>query len=1267
MQNFKLDIFSIACAVVASLVIAILVKTWFLALFFALDAFFIVFLLLTYLRIKGDQIVHISLSFSNSTFILYAIGLFATLVVFLAPAPRYSTLPFGAILTSIELYPLLRILSGCFLVSIFPGAIICQFFFRDENLRMVEKIGIIMSLSYLTSIVLGLVLRFTGFGLDLISLVLALWLFVAATSFISYLKKERPPAVFQKNFGILDVCLLIVASVCVLFSSYYITLCNRPTSFALAYDISRYTEVANAFILAHPYQEYRVYEWFQFYLAETSILTGLQPIYAYICLQYLLLLLPAAMYSLVRTLFQGNKKAPILGFLFVSILGSLSAIVIHYFYSYYATDSVWNALNWVNDKIGLDTFYIFVDHFDKAFSLFAAAFSLRYINSHGKRIYLLLASVFFNLAFFSHFIIYSLGVIIALFIYSVVYGKLKLIGKLLLSTTFFFIFFEILTGFIFCNFFMNYYVIFNVMFYGGAKMYTRLWALVLAIPFVLVLFVGPKYFSKRLKGLSRIKKSILKPNIQFVFPLLAIVIFQVAFATWQLNFYDLSLGHGDMLSLLYPWYVFLIRNYGVYFLITIAAIPVIVAYHGKKPLAFLTAWVASLALLGFLSVLVPSILSPLIWGNRSFREIRMPLICLSALSLSLISLGSTSRRTRAKAEFWPKKQQMKKTLISVSLTAMITVSILSYAYGTERMYGGSYETGMISSGEAGAYQWIEENVSKNSVFLTYSYYMSYLRLVSLTSKQIVSCELMEPAREPVISWPLDVVLRSQDPSLVLYSLQKTGIDYIFLTNDDLDSLSNRFAGSALLSLLNGFPVVYKEDGVSIHEVPSRPLFSDASYVLVEPTLDLSSNISEVAMKNFQTAFNLLLALNTSFTVVPDIDLDKLEPYSVYFFPFNRRVTTSLYEKLSDWIANGTNIVLMDPEFASLDEFSTLRKHYMLDILALDRRDYTNASWVVFSDYDSIQIKNCSLHKLTPRNRNIEIFANYTDKFEPMSPYIARNVLGKGSATLIHLTPLQIRDALLNEDQQKLLVETARVLSNMLPKSLSATNPLTLPYPSDLYQFLFPIALNVYKLRGLDGYITATESLTMEGRIAIYAKQVFWKDDNIPFSKLTIENNTYRRTFDDGMLASLTVKGLTQAKLESSKVTIYNMPTISLAKLSVTAPLTSQFSLDTGAEATLYIEKSGKSEKLYLTSCNITMVTSQTKSTSLSLKQPKIELNGDLNTAWEGAFWHKGLLYSTVIGPQAFPISGNLSLQIQRCTGTILVEMISISDVKVDRR
>jgi len=167
------------------------------------------------------------------------------------------------------------------------------------------------------------------------------------------------------------------------------------------------------------------------------------------------------------------------------------------------------------------------------------------------------------------------------------------------------------------------------------------------------------------------------------------------------------------------------------------------------------------------------------------------------------------------------------------LILLISFSFLTCSYTTERFYTGALRQANISSAEGEAYEWIRKNTPENATFLTFSD-ASYGRVRSLGLRKAVSYS------EAYQSWPLQVVFNSYLPEVTMYSLEQLGVSYIFVGPKDMPLLTRSLQGAYINSLLGVLPIVYRNEDVTIYNVPKYPLYVDSNYVLVRPTLDFQN-------------------------------------------------------------------------------------------------------------------------------------------------------------------------------------------------------------------------------------------------------------------------------------------------------------------------------------------------------------------------------------------------------------------------------------------
>jgi len=160
------------------------------------------------------------------------------------------------------------------------------------------------------------------------------------------------------------------------------------------------------------------------------------------------------------------------------------------------------------------------------------------------------------------------------------------------------------------------------------------------------------------------------------------------------------------------------------------------------------------------------------------------------------------------------------------LTLLIILGILSttfYFYGWS-LFGQKYRV-RASSEELEGLNYLRVNVELDKTVLTIS---GWSRDKIATYTGLVNPMLYQIKGEE--HWKH--LLSASSPEIVFYLLNKYRVKYIYLTPDDLTLLEKEFSDGFLISLIKSLPVFFKNDYVTILEIP------DASYPVLRSTFNI---------------------------------------------------------------------------------------------------------------------------------------------------------------------------------------------------------------------------------------------------------------------------------------------------------------------------------------------------------------------------------------------------------------------------------------------
>ena len=379
--------------------------------FFIFSLNFILFQLISNRDVRGTFALKTNLVFKDFSYIV--LGVIASICILVIP---HAVVQFDAssILLSISsLDPIsyARIISAFFLTGFFPGMAVYFAFLRKYDFNVVEKIGLVMLISYCFTMISGLLLGlFQAFSTE--TYVLAFWLFATAMLGYRQIKRDKTELPVKSVSFSFDLNLIaIVVAACALVLLAYIQVLNSfPMSGIVGGDTLDYMMSANRFIWSD-LAGWSPYVWSNNFYLFISNLAGLPMHFVYVGLQFYLIIPIAAFYFMVRTIFPDYKKiAAIATLLCFFAAGVTSWFLLNQmvtpssvFQESVADFGVLSSLFLFAGAPGITPFALSPWIFDFGFLFFSLAFVYRGVfKKELKLINYILPAIFIVGAYFSH-------------------------------------------------------------------------------------------------------------------------------------------------------------------------------------------------------------------------------------------------------------------------------------------------------------------------------------------------------------------------------------------------------------------------------------------------------------------------------------------------------------------------------------------------------------------------------------------------------------------------------------------------------------------------------------------------------------------------------------------------------------------------------------------------------------------------------------------------------------------------------------------------
>jgi len=420
-----------------------------------------------------------------------------------------------------------------------------------------------------------------------------------------------------------------------------------------------------------------------------------------------------------------------------------------------------------------------------------------------------------------------------------------------------------------------------------------------------------------------------------------------------------------------------------------------------------------------------------------------------------------------------------------------------------------------------------------------------------------------------------------------------------------------------------------------------------------------------ALSSYHLSFNILLNSEIKFTVVSDVNLSSLESGKVYVFPYNQHVPSNVLLNLYELIADGAHIIFLDPLFGAYDELSPTGEPILSSMLGASLGGLVSCSGVSFRGVQMELGGKYSIQRLAYKNDSgIDIIANYTWDGQPQTPYIIRKQIGRGTITYVHITDF-VRSATDKRMQSKILKASFHEAVNNLPKPVEARNAMPIPFPLNLYRYLYPSDIPaLLSMKDLYGYVYAYGSpISINGLCIISSDYVLMTIDRIHVKELKTSSASGDYTVMNETLLNLKLKGLVHLTLKTSNVDFLSCPYYEgeVITVSIQGPVTMNISL-VNAELQFEINETCP-EHIFVNNGNFTMLIPGSETLLLALKKPLIRISGNLNlTSWQGIFWYEDkaimshLIHSCVI-------RGDFSVEPLFNFGGILLEIMDVSSIE----
>lgn len=808
----KLISFFLLSSLIGASVVYFLVSTFELRVFYSISFFFFSFCLQAYIfsdstfKIRTIERRAYSLEITKVLTSAYTWVILASLVIVLIPSPPVSIDSNGIYLSFLSLSPvqLLRVVLGYFFVAFFPGKIIYELFLKSRyHLDRFEQLGLTIAISFIFSIILGLILLQVAGEITSSYFVGSTWLFILPV-LMSRIIKEKASKDEQVGVRTLSVGyslgVLLLLSAILLVSSYVVHMFSQPISGIYSGDLTFYIKWADEFVNFG--STFSPYLWFQVYMKITSIITGLPLLFSLAGLQFFVLLPIVSFYMLMKNLFPHYAKCPTITAVFIFIQGLFvvpTVIVLAGTPALYKEYMSGNILSVLTPYVsgtgsgGATWLSAFSNLIVVALGAFALTFAYRYFsegNLKGRLVDMFLAALFLVTTLFSNgiFFIPLFFLILTVFLLSQdIQSGSKKLALLIGLATILLLALDFLNGW-------------HFLFRGSqtsSYFLTHYWPILPAIVFVV--YVKEKTHARiNVRISAQTTPRILGKSLLWI-SLLTIFLAALGLGVFE---WGVPLNAIRVVSFppVFPWYVYVL-NYGFPLLITIGGLRVLMGVDQKRPLVFILVWLFSLMFLGLLGPYLLTSVIPFLPNTETsaFHRFMVQIVYLTS-GLGAVVLSNFKPVITSK---WFKRLEISSTqILSLTFTLMVAMSFLYIPFGTQYyLTVGNPSEYYNSPMEAKALTWANLNISDNSIILSLSQ-SSYLKLSALTRLKVIPPETMS-VNISAFARTTEKVIIADDQQNKFWTTEPAGVGkYEVLISDDANTKTNG-ADSLKINVTNG--------------------------------------------------------------------------------------------------------------------------------------------------------------------------------------------------------------------------------------------------------------------------------------------------------------------------------------------------------------------------------------------------------------------------------------------------------------------------------
>ena len=836
---------------IAALFILFFLGSFPLAIYFSLFFFLLSFVFAKVLFVNEERSHVTILTITGSAYkyienIPYILGLIGSLFIIFVPTPitiaNNSTF---VTFSSLSVAPFLKILFGLFFLSIFPGYVLCQRFFPNSYSSL-EKIGLVLALSYCLNSLLGLILSSVNL-FSSTSYIISVWLFsavaVGSGKILGTSRVDTPPFRLVLSW---KSSLLLLTGLTLLVGSYSMVMSAGPISGLFGGDIARYMVYTNQYFQLGIAS---YIPWLSSFMVTGNILTGLPLIYVYSIIQYLVLLIPFSIYFFIKTLFPKQRKSAAIGAFMVSVLygmtslpfiaklvGTPSVLTGYLHGAVQSTLQSFIKIFWANTQ----SYILWNRTIEYGLAFLSLAFLFRYLyvkENKGKVISLFLGVLLLDAAIFTHSAFLAIPILGTIAIF-VLFQKdcRKRALNIILIFAFSFLAFTLVTNSTLVTQLVSLFI-YSYFSVGSSQTILNL---VVILPILLLLYTI-LFFREKFKVNFAIKKFRI-PDLELLkLPTLlqrwTIVLLFIFLASLLCYFNYDSLNTFTMASASNPWYVWVLY-FGLQIPLIFVYLPKVLKTCDRKSIIFFLSFTLSLSCVALLSYLGLVVFISGI-GALYLFFMAYPLSCLAAIALSVsfstkkISVLEIKNKLPFQTRSSRNKRKSLIYVISTFLVISIAASFLSYTYSVSVSYPQGLDGSNLTSSDAAVLQSMYNSLPEDAVVIALSQ-TSCEMLSSILPNKILPIYLNIAEGSQGGTWARNAILESDLAEAVLSSLYQLGATNVFVGSADLSQLSK--SNTTFVSLLNNFPLKYYSTNSKLYEIP-QILYADSNYHIVSGLYD----------------------------------------------------------------------------------------------------------------------------------------------------------------------------------------------------------------------------------------------------------------------------------------------------------------------------------------------------------------------------------------------------------------------------------------------